>query len=60
MKELPDMQRSIAEQEMEIRELEERIREQRSVLEGLRDVGTAAKTKREQRERDGEADVMET
>jgi len=60
VKELPDMDRSVAEQEEEIRELEERIRQQREVLEGLRDVGLAAKREREQRERESGADVMET
>ena len=58
VKELPDVQRSIAEQELEIRELEERIREQRRVLEGLRDMGMAARRDKEQRERDGGADAM--
>jgi small-conductance mechanosensitive channel len=59
VKELPDMQRSVPEQEQEIRELQERIRKQREVLEGLRDVGMLAKREREQRESDGGADAME-
>lgn len=36
---LPDMDRDIAEQEEEIRDLEEKIRMQRQVLEALRDRG---------------------
>lgn len=43
---LPDMQRTIGEQEDEIKELEERIRNQRSVLENLKDVGLKAKTEK--------------
>jgi len=55
IKELPDMHRTVAEQEEEIRELEDRIRRQRDVLEGLGDVGLAT-----QREKDDRADLMET
>jgi len=36
---LPDISRSIEDQEIDIRELEGKIRAQREVLEGLRDVG---------------------
>ncbi len=39
---LPDIQRDIREQEVEIRELEMRIEEQRSVLQGLKAVGGQA------------------
>jgi hypothetical protein len=60
VKELPDIHRSVADQEQEIRELEERITRQRSVLEGLRDVGVQARREREEREREGGKDVMET
>jgi septal ring factor EnvC (AmiA/AmiB activator) len=41
-KELPDIERSIAEQQEEIRQLEERIAKQRDVLETLRQAGAAA------------------
>ncbi|KAG0647309.1 hypothetical protein D0Z07_6967 [Hyphodiscus hymeniophilus] len=47
VKELPDIERSLVEQEEEIRELEERIGKQREVLEGLKEVGLAAKRERE-------------
>ncbi|KAG4443126.1 hypothetical protein IFR05_001358 [Cadophora sp. M221] len=60
VKELSDMERSITEQEEEIAELEERIRKQRDILGQLRDVGLSMKREREQRERNGGADVMET
>jgi hypothetical protein len=60
VKELPDMERSVEEQEEEIRELEEKIRRQSEVLVGLRDVGLQAKREREQREKGGGADIMET
>jgi small-conductance mechanosensitive channel len=60
IKELPDMDRSVEEQEVEIRELEEKIRRQREVLVGLRDVGLQAKKEREQREKEGIAGLMET
>ena len=60
VKELPDMDRSVEEQEVEIRELEEKIRRQREVLVGLREVGLQAKREREQRGKEGGTDVMET
>jgi predicted RNase H-like nuclease (RuvC/YqgF family) len=41
-KELPDIDRSIAEQQQEIQELEARIAEQRDVLESLRQASMAA------------------
>jgi len=44
VKELPDMQRSIGEQETEIRELEERITTQKAALDRLREAGLRAKT----------------
>jgi len=56
--ELPDMQRSIAEQEEEIRELEVRIAKQSKVLEDLRDVGIKVKQVREKGSKEG--DAMET
>lgn len=59
VKELPDMDRSIRDQEEEIRELELKILRQREVLEGLRDVGVAMKRERERETREG-GDVMET
>jgi hypothetical protein len=59
IKELPDMSRSVEEQEVEIRELEEKIRRQREVLVGLRDVGLRAKKEREQRGKEGVAGLME-
>lgn len=40
---LPDMDRSIEEQEEEIRELEEKIKEQRRVLEQLKAIGSGEK-----------------
>ncbi|TVY57840.1 hypothetical protein LCER1_G000955 [Lachnellula cervina] len=58
VKDLPDMDRSIPEQEEEIAELEDKVRRQREVLESLRDVGIKAKGEREQREREGE-DAMD-
>jgi small-conductance mechanosensitive channel len=58
VKELPDIDRSLAEQEEEIRELQERIRRQRGVLENLREVGKAAKNQREESGKDNNA--MET
>ncbi len=60
VRELPDMERGVEEQEEEIRELEERIRRQREVLVGLRDVGFQAKREREQREKARGVVVMET
>jgi small-conductance mechanosensitive channel len=60
VKELPDIQRSVEEQEDEIRELEKRISRQREILVGLKDVGLQAKRVRDQREKEGGPDVMET
>lgn len=51
VKELPDIDRTLAEQEEEIQELEEKIRKQREVLERLKEVGLAAKREREAREK---------
>jgi hypothetical protein len=48
-KELPDMERTVKEQEEEIRELEDRIRMQREVLEGLKSEGVRVGTEREVR-----------
>jgi hypothetical protein len=59
VKELPDMDRSVEEQEVEIRELEDKIRRQREVLVGLKDVGLQAKRERELRGVEGGADLME-
>ena len=53
------MDRSVEEQEVEIRELEEKIRRQREVLVGLRDVGLRAKKEREQSAKEGVAGLME-
>ena len=50
IRELPDMDRSIGEQEEEMRELEAKIAKQMEVLEGLKDVGVAMRREREQRE----------
>jgi hypothetical protein len=58
VKELPDIDRSIAEQEEEIRELEERIAKQRDVLETLRLAGVAAA--RSGQGSNNTADAMET
>ena len=55
VKELPDIERSAAEQEHEIRELEVRIARQRDVLETLRRAGIAAR-----RDREAGADAMQT
>lgn len=49
MKELPDLERSLAEQEEEIKELEGKIQRQRDVLRSLARGDTRA----------GESDVME-
>lgn len=54
------MDRSVEEQEVEIRELEEKIRRQREVLVGLRNVGLRAKKEREQREKEDVAGLVET
>jgi len=56
VKELPDIDRSIEEQEEEIQELEEKIQKQKEVLNALRDVGSATKL---ERERKGGEDMME-
>lgn len=58
VKELPDIERSTAEQDEEIRELEERIVKQRDVLEKLRQAGVAAA--RGGQRGDHTADAMET
>lgn len=58
VKELPDIERSTAEQEEEIRELEERVGRQRDVLEKLRQAGIAAA--RGGQGRNNDADAMET
>ncbi|KAF6814763.1 hypothetical protein CPLU01_14316 [Colletotrichum plurivorum] len=55
MRSLPDMDRTTAEQEEEIRELEERIRLQREVLDKLREAGV-----RFGHEEGGRGDKMET
>lgn len=47
------MDRSVAEQEEEIAELEDKIKRQRQVLESLRQVGIRAKRVKEQRGNDG-------
>ncbi|KAK2628934.1 hypothetical protein QTJ16_002037 [Diplocarpon rosae] len=60
VKDLPDMGRSITEQEAEMRELEEKIRAQKGTLEQLMGVGISIKRDREQREMLGGVDVMET
>jgi hypothetical protein len=51
VKELPDISRSLVEQEEEIEELEEKIRRQREVLQGLREVGLATKKEMVAREK---------
>jgi predicted RNase H-like nuclease (RuvC/YqgF family) len=51
-KELPDIERTVKEQEEEIRALEERIRMQREVLEALRGEGV-----RVGREKEGRMDT---
>jgi len=60
VKQLPDMERSVAEQEKEIRELEGKIKRQREALVQLKDVGVTIKREREQKGRDGGADLMDT
>lgn len=52
------MERSVEEQDEEIRELEEKIARQRGVLEQLRGVGVVMKREKERGE--GGADMMET
>lgn len=54
------MDRSVEEQEVEIRELEEKIRRQREVLVGLREVGLQAKREKERGGKEDGTDVMET
>ena len=58
VKELPDIDRSLAEQQEEIRELEERIAKQRGVLETLRQAGAATSSGGQGRSVD--VDAMET
>ena len=53
VKELPDIDRTLADQEEEISELQEKIRKQKEVLRGLREVGLAAKKEREERDKRG-------
>ncbi|KAE8449968.1 hypothetical protein EG329_007107 [Mollisiaceae sp. DMI_Dod_QoI] len=60
VKQLPDMERSVSEQEQEIRELEDKISKQRAALAQLKEAGVAIKREREQRGREGGADLMET
>jgi len=50
VRELPDIERSVGEQEIEIAELQARIREQKEVLEGLRRVGEEAVKQRAEEE----------
>ncbi|ESZ96693.1 hypothetical protein SBOR_2952 [Sclerotinia borealis F-4128] len=57
VKGLPDMHRSIEDQEEELRECEEKIRQQREVLNLLMKVGLNMKKEREGR---GSGDIMET
>jgi len=47
VKDLPDMERSVEEQQEEIRELEEKIRTQQRVLEGLVERGLEALREKE-------------
>ena len=47
VKELPDIQRGVKDQEEEIERLEKRIRRQKEVLENLRGVGESARRERE-------------
>jgi hypothetical protein len=56
VKGLPDIDRTLAEQEEEIRELEGKIGKQRGVLEELKEVGLKAKREREEGEK---GEVME-
>ncbi|KAF4637930.1 hypothetical protein G7Y89_g163 [Cudoniella acicularis] len=60
VKELPDMDRSLSEQEEEIKELKEKISRQRGALASLRDVGSAMKRERERGLGDSQVDIMET
>ncbi|KAK0113680.1 hypothetical protein ONS95_013928 [Cadophora gregata] len=59
VKELPDMERSVKEQEEEMMALEERIGKQRKILEQLREAGLDIKREREVRENHRTADAME-
>lgn len=56
VKALPDMDRTIAEQEEGIREWEEKIAKQKEMLQNLKDVGSAAKLDKERKQR---GDAME-
>jgi hypothetical protein len=47
-KQLPDIERGLKEQEEEIKMWEGKIKRQREVLEGLRDVGLKSKKEREE------------
>jgi hypothetical protein len=60
VKELPDIDRTLAEQEEEIRELEEKIGKQRGVLEGLKEVGLRAKKERDEKETGGVMEGVES
>lgn len=60
VKELPDIDRTIPEQELEIKELEEKIAKQRQVLESLREIGVATQRDRETTQQAATVDVMET
>lgn len=60
VKSLPDMGRSVAQQEREIKMLEERIERQRATLRELKETGDRIKREREHRERNGVVDLMET
>ncbi|KAG4028766.1 hypothetical protein MFRU_019g00550 [Monilinia fructicola] len=57
VKGMPDMHRTIEDQEEEIRECEEKIRQQKEVLNLLKNVGLSMKKEREER---GSGDKMET
>lgn len=59
-KDLPDMERSVEEQEEEMVEIEEKIGKQREVLRRLREVGLEIKKERELRQINGSGDAMET
>ncbi|EKD15083.1 uncharacterized protein L3040_003716 [Drepanopeziza brunnea f. sp. 'multigermtubi'] len=58
LKQLPDLERSIKEQEDEMRDLEAKVGEQKAVLAQLVEVGASVKREREQRNRNGRADDM--
>jgi hypothetical protein len=58
IKELPDIDRTIQEQEEEIAEWEDKIRRQRETLEALKQVGLAAKMEREERTRAASGESM--